>query len=614
MIILGIGWGWRRHRLALINQLIFLGALLALISILLGQISSRLGAPLLLVFLVLGMLAGEDGVLGLHFQSYQTTFAVGSIALAIILFEGGLRTPREVVRLVFWPSLTLATIGVLLTALCMAGMAVLVMGMQPLEGILMGAILASTDAAAVFMLLHGQGVAVNARVGGTLELESGMNDPMAVFLTLMAVHVLQAGTAVSGWYVLGSFGLELVGGGLIGAVGGFALRWLLQRLTLSAGLYPVLATAGALLIFGGTNALHASGFLAVYVAGVMLAQAPYRAQQVITRFLDGLAWLAQIAMFLMLGLLVTPSALLADLAAALVLAVGLIVVARPGAVLLCLLPFRFTWHERGFVAWVGLRGAVPIFLASIPILAQVPNAQVYFNVAFVAVLTSLMVQGWTVGRAARFLGLEVPHAAHHGQDLDISLGHGASRELAGYRVLEGARILNYDYGEMDLPPQAEIISVIRESAPIALFRETRPLVDDYVIAIAPPAEIASLHQYFAYHEADEQMAPAGFGEFVFDAETPAGNLALIYGLPIGPVPKELTLGAFLHERLGEHVVAGDRLKLGEIELVVREAKDGRIVRVGLELEDTRAHLPVTRTLRKLKHPSRSRKMRSFLDQ
>ncbi|MBI2254581.1 MAG: potassium/proton antiporter [Proteobacteria bacterium] len=591
--------------MALINQLIFLGALLALISILLGQLSSRLGAPLLLVFLVLGMLAGEDGVLGIAFQNYQTTFAVGSVALAIILFEGGLRTPREVVRLVLWPSLTLATIGVLLTALCMAGMAVLVMGMRPLEGVLMGAILASTDAAAVFMLLHGQGVAVNARVGGTLELESGMNDPMAVFLTLMAVHVLKASTAVSGWYVLGSFGLELLGGGLIGAAGGFGLRWLLQRLTLSAGLYPVMATAGALLIFGGTNVLHASGFLAVYVAGVMLAQAPYRAQQVITRFLDGLAWLAQITMFLLLGLLVTPSALLADLAAALILAVGLIVVARPGAVLLCLLPFRFTWHERGFVAWVGLRGAVPIFLASIPILAQVPNAQVYFNVAFVAVLTSLLVQGWSVGRAARFLGLEVPHAAPHGQDLDISLGHGASRELAGFRVQEGARVLNYDYGEIDLPEKCEVISVIRDSEPITLFRETRPAIDDYVIAIAPPPEIAGLHQHFAYHEADEAAAPAGFGEFVFEAETPASDLALIYGLPIGTAAKDLTLSGFLHERLGEHVVAGDRFKLGEIELVVREAKDGRIVRVGLELEDTRAHLPVTRTLRKLKHPMKT---------
>ncbi len=593
------------HSLTLINQLIFLGALLAMISILLGQLSSRLGAPLLLVFLVLGMLAGEDGILGVPFQSYEATFAVGSIALAVILFEGGLRTPREVVRLVFWPSLTLATVGVLLTALCMAGMAVLVLGMKPLEGILMGAILASTDAAAVFMLLHGQGVAVNARVGGTLELESGMNDPMAVFLTLMAVHLVAASGHVSGWYVAGSFLLELIGGGLTGAIGGFGLRWLLQRLTLSAGLYPVLATAGALLIFAGTNALHASGFLAVYVAGIMLAQAPYRAQQVITRFLDGLAWLAQIAMFLMLGLLVTPSDLIADLAAALILALGLILIARPGAVMLCLLPFRFNWRERGFVAWVGLRGAVPIFLASIPILAEVPNAQVYFNVAFVAVLTSLIVQGWTVGRAARFLGLEVPHAAHHGQDLDISLGHGATRELAGFRVQEGARILGHDYGATDLPPQAEIISVIRDSSPIAEYRATRPAVGDYVIAIAPPADIAGLNQHFVMHESDEPAAPAGFGEFVFAAETPAIDLALTYGLPIGTVAKDLSLGDYLHERLGEHVVAGDRFKLGEIELVVRAVKDGSIAEVGLELEDTRVHLPVTRTLRKLKHPMKT---------
>jgi cell volume regulation protein A len=273
--------------------------------------------------------------------------------------------------------------------------------------------------------------------------------------------------------------------------------------------------------------------------------------------------------------------------------------------LLCLLPFRFNWRERGFVAWVGLRGAVPIFLASIPILSGIPNAQVYFNVAFVAVLTSLLVQGWTVGRAARFLGLEVPAAPPHAQDLDISLGHGASRELAGFRVQPGARVLHYDYGEINLPSQAEIVSVIRDSAPIALFRETRPKVGDYVIAIAPPAEIASLHQNFAYHEPDEPVAPAGFGEFVFDADTPASDLALTYGLPLGTDLKGRKIGDVLHDRLGEHVVAGDRVKLGDIELVVREAKDGRIVRVGLELEDTRIHLPVTRALRKLKHPMKT---------
>ncbi|MBL8708941.1 MAG: potassium/proton antiporter [Rhodospirillaceae bacterium] len=588
--------------MAFINQIIFIGAVLAVISILLGQLSSRLGAPLLLVFLLLGMLAGEDGLLGLNFDSYRATYAVGSIALAIILFEGGLRTPREVVRLVFWPSLTLATLGVVLTALCTAGMAVVLLGMSPLEGILMGAILASTDAAAVFMLLHGQGVAVNARVGGTLELESGMNDPMAVFLTLMAVSLIQAGTTMTGWDVAVIFLVQLLGGGLIGAAGGYALRWTLQRLNLSAGLYPVLATAGALLIFAGTNVINASGFLAVYVAGVMLARAPYRAQQVITRFLDGLAWLAQIAMFLMLGLLVTPSDLLAHLLSALALSAGLILIARPGAVLLCLLPFRFNWRERGFVAWVGLRGAVPIFLASIPILAELENAQIYFNVAFVAVLTSLMIQGWTISRAARFLGLEVPAVAPSAQDLDISLGHGATRELAGFRVLDGARALMHTYGDLQMPNQVEIVSVIRDSTPIADFRAVPARVDDYVIAIAPPAEIAGLHQHFAYHAPDERLAPAGFGEFVFAADTPADNLALMYGLTLGPVARGRPIGEVLHDELGDHVVAGDRVKFGEIELVVREARDGRITRVGLELEDTRVHLPVTRALRKLRHP------------
>lgn len=588
-----------------INQIIFLGAVLAVISILLGQLSSRLGAPLLLVFLLLGMLAGEDGLLGLPFDSYRATYAVGSIALAIILFEGGLRTPREVVRLVFWPSLTLATVGVVLTALCTAGIAVVVLGMTPLEGVLMGAILASTDAAAVFMLLHGQGVAVNARVGGTLELESGMNDPMAVVLTLTAVKLLQIEAAVSGWQEAGIFVLHMAGGGIIGAIGGYALRELLQRLNLSAGLYPVLATAGALFIFGGANVIHASGFLAVYVAGVMLARAPYRAQQVITRFLDGLAWLAQIAMFLMLGLLVTPSALISDLLAALVLSAGLILIARPGAVLLCLLPFRFNWRERGFVAWVGLRGAVPIFLASIPILAEVPNAQVYFNVAFVAVITSLLIQGWTVSRAARFLGLEVPAPAETEMDLDISLGHGATRELAGYRVLDDARALNHTYGDLNLPPQVDIVSVIRESSPLADHRAARARTGDYVIAIAPPAEIAGLHQHFAQRGTDSNSGIAGFGEFVFDAETPADDLALMYGIDLGPGAKGRKIGAVLHDELGEQVVAGDRLKLNEIELVVREARDGRIRRIGLELEDTRMHLPVTRALRKLKHPLKS---------
>jgi cell volume regulation protein A len=583
----------------LVNQFIFIGALLILLSILAGMVSSRLGAPLLLVFLLLGMAAGEDGVLGIPFSDYRSTFAVGSIALAIILFEGGLRTPRDVVRLVFWPAFSLATVGVLLSAFAIAGVAHLFMGLSPLQGILLGSVLASTDAAAVFMLLHGKGAAVNARVGGTLELESGMNDPMAVFLTLVCVQLLQNPDLSPGWYALEELAVGFIGGGAIGLAGGFALRWLVERLNLTAALYPILIVAGALLIFGGANLLHASGFLAVYIAGMVLARAPYRAQQVIARFLDGLAWLSQIAMFLLLGLLVTPSRLLQDLPYGIIVALAMILVARPGSVAISLLPFRFTWPERGFIAWVGLRGAVPIFLASIPILAGVPDAQRYFNIAFVVVLVSLLVQGWTVQRAARFLGLTVPEDDAGHDPLDLGLGPKAERELAGFRVKPGARALRHSYGALSLPANAQVLAAIREEKPIDAFRDVKPEVGDYVIAILPPVEIAAAQRLFAEHKVAE-VEPEGFGEFMLSGEGAVDELAVVYGLDLGAHRGGETLADFMHERLGKIAVVGDRVRLGEVELVVRSVKDGRVRMVGLELEDQREKLPARKAARRFR--------------
>jgi cell volume regulation protein A len=582
----------------LINGFIFFGALLIVISVVASIYSARLGAPILLVFLLLGMLAGEDGF-GIAFSDYTSTFAVGSVALAIILFEGGLRTPREVVRLVLWPSVSLATVGVLLSALAIAGVASLLMGLSPLEGVLLGAVIASTDAAAVFTLLHGRGSAVNARVTGTLELESGMNDPMAVFLTLICVELLRDPNLSPGWYALQELAIGFGGGAALGVLGGFFLRWTVERLTLTAALYPILVAAGALLIFGFANLIGASGFLAVYVAGVMLARAPYRAQQVIARFLDGLAWLSQIAMFLLLGLLVTPSKLLADLPTAILIALAVILIARPGSVAIALLPFRFTWPERGFIAWVGLRGAVPIFLASIPILAGLPDAQRYFNVAFVVVLVSLLIQGWTVGRAARFLGLTVPddEAAH--DPLDLGLGPKAGRELAGFRVKPGARALRHNYGALGLPADAQTLSVIRDEKPVEGFRDVKPEVGDYVIAIVPPVEIAAAQRLFSEHKVAE-IEPEGFGEFMLSGGGAVDELAVVYGLDLGDHRSGETLADYMHERLGKIAVVGDRVRLGEVELVVRAVKDGRVKTVGLELEDQREKLPARRVARRFR--------------
>lgn len=592
----------------LINQLIFLGGGLAIISILATRLSAKLGAPLLLIFLILGMLAGEDGVVGLHFSNFNLTFGVGSVALAIILFEGGLKMPRDVVRMVGLPSFSLATLGVLITAGILAVLAVTLGHRSPAEGMLVGAVLASTDAAAVFMLLHGKGQAVNRRVTGTLEMESGINDPVAVLLTLICLELVRHPELSVAWLVVRELLAELIFGVVCGVVGGLALRFLLERLTLSAGLYPILAAATVLTVFAGTNLLGGSGFLAVYLVGVMLASAPHRAQQIIGRFLDGLAWLSQITMFLLLGLLVTPTALLRDLTFAVLIGLGLIFVARPVAVYLCLAPFRFNWREKAYIAWVGLRGAVPIFLASMPILAGLPNAQSYFNIAFVAVLASLLIQGWTASRAGRWLDLLVPEPPSHGDYSDFGLDSAGDRELCGIRIGKAARALAHDYGALHLPAGSQILSVIRGNQPLERPMAQRPAIDDYVITLTPAPDIVSLQRLFGPRDIAAKAEPEGFGEFVFAAETPAGDLALLYGLPLENLAKagavainaDETLGDLLHHQLGKRLVVGDRLSLGEVELVVRDVRDGRVLSIGLELETRKQRLQSDRLFSWLK--------------
>ena len=393
----------------LVFQLIFVGALLVAASILLVMISSRIGAPLLLVFLGIGMLAGEDGIGGIPFSDFRLTYLVGSVALAIILFDGGLRTPRSAFRIALAPAASLATVGVLVTAVIAGVIACWALQVGWLTGLLIGATIASTDAAAVFLLLHARGTEIAKRVSATLEVESGMNDPMAIFLTIACIEWMTTAQApISPLHIAGIFAMQMLGGTAIGIGGGFGLLWLINRVEIAAGLYPILAAAAALTVFAGAQLIDASGFLAIYLTGLVLGNNRHRAQQVISRFHDGLAWLSQITMFLLLGLLVTPSALFADWRAEIAIALALIFVARPAAVFLALAPFRFDLRERSFIAWVGLRGAVPIFLASIPVMAGIPDGMTIFNVAFVVVIASLLLQGWTIAPAARFLGLELP--------------------------------------------------------------------------------------------------------------------------------------------------------------------------------------------------------------
>jgi len=392
-------------------------AALVFISVLAGVFSARIGFSFLLVFLLVGILAGEDGPGQIRFNDFRLSFWVGNVALAVILLDGGLRTHFSTFRTGLWPALLLATLGVLVSAALTGGAAYLLLDVSWPLALLVGAIVGSTDAAAVFSLLKSSGVRLNERVAATLEIESGMNDPMAVFLTLTFIGVA---LAVAGGGdgqmpvadVLRSLVQQLGWGLVLGVACGWALAELLKRLGRGedggGGIRALLVVSGGLMVFAFTTWYGGSGFLAVYIMGVVVGNRARKQVRSSLSAMDGYAWLSQAAMFLLLGLLVTPTDLLRTLWPALGVSLVLMLVARPLSVWLCLAPLHFQPREMLFIAWVGLRGAVPIVLAVFPVMAGLPGAQTFFNVAFVVVLTSLLLQGTTIAWSARRLGMTLP--------------------------------------------------------------------------------------------------------------------------------------------------------------------------------------------------------------
>jgi potassium/hydrogen antiporter len=567
------------------HQLILAGAALVAFSILLGQLSTRFGAPLLLVFLAIGMLAGEDGPGGILFSDYGAAFIIGSLALAVILFDGGLRTSRDTLRLALGPAVALASVGVAITAVLVGLVAALLLDFSWPAALLIGSIVASTDAAAVFALLRLKGMDVQRRTAATLEAESGLNDPVAVFLTVLFTEYLIAADGPGLGEVVLRLVLQMAGGAVIGVAGGHLLTRLINRLSLAAGLYPILALSLALVIFGGALAVGASGFLAIYAAGVVLGNSRHREAVSIDRFHDGMAWLAQIALFLMLGLLVTPHDLLRGWDVALALSLVLMLVARPLAVALCLLPFRFTWQEIVFIGWVGLRGAVPIYLATIPILAGAPNATIYLNLAFVAVLTSLVLQGWSVAWFARALGLELPPKPERPLRQELGLpGAGADLVIAAYEVPAEALAARRSIARLPLSEDARILLAIRNGRALHPPELERLEPGDTVLVLGPAAGQETLDRIFGARARPEEEAGTVFGEFTLEGSAPVKALASLYGLPIPDGAAQSTLADFVADRLGREPTAGDRLSLGNIELVVQEVEGGTIRTVGIELE------------------------------
>lgn len=567
----------------LLNQLILFGGALFIISILASTLSPRMGMPLLLVFLIIGMLAGEDGFLGIHFQNVKAAYFMGTLALAVILFDGGLRTEIHLFRVGLRPALSLATVGVVISVGVCGALAAWILGLSWVHGMLLGAIVGSTDAAAVFSVLTMQGLTLKSRVGATLEIESGLNDPMAVFLTIMFVELMVTKQTHFSWLMLGDFAWEMGAGTVVGIVGGRVLAHGVQRLQLSPGLYPLLALFGGIFIFGLAAVMHASGFLAVYLAGLMVGNRVTRGLYNIQRFHDGFAWLAQISLFLMLGLLVAPHKLVEYASSALLVAVLLMFVARPLAVWLCLLPFQFSWQEKTFISWVGLRGAVPIVLAMFPWLAGVPEWNFFFNIAFFIVLISLLVQGWTVGPMARWLNLNVPTSSSRVQRVELGIPGQAGHEFVGYKLAEGSPALRRTVGGLHLPNKTQLLCLLRDGTPIALDAEQKFLADDHIFLLSLPNDLEALDKILVGMQENERLSvQAFFGEFVLNSRAKLADLSMVYNFPVPSHMANWSIARYIFSKYRQPVV-GDRVRLGDVEFVVLSMKNQRLIKVSLKL-------------------------------
>ena len=565
-----------------IEQLILLTSILILLGIFSSKLSARLGLPMLVMFLFIGMLAGEDGIGQIAFNNVNVSYAVGSLALALILFDGGLQTSVKSIRLVWKPAFTLATFGVLITAGITGLAAAYILGIPLLEGLLLGAIVGSTDAAAVFSLLRNAGIYLNERLQSTLEIESATNDPMAIFLTVGLLQLLMNQSA-SGSELLLLFVSQMGIGTLVGlSVGWISIKIINKIKLLATGLYPVLVAACGLLSFGLASNLQGSGFLSIFVTGVVIGNARFVFQRNTFLFHDGLAWLSQIIMFVMLGLLVNPSSLLEVWFEGLVIALVLTFIARPIAVVPVLKFFKFSREEITLVSWVGLRGSVPIILAIFPFIYGLPGANLIFDVVFFVVLISATLQGSTLPYVARKLNLMQPPPLLPAATLDITAVDQIDADLVEYTLGEDCSAVGRRLSQLALPDQTVIAMITRGKSVLPPRGSTRLIADDHLFVVLKPENRLFLERLFS-----EQVSPD-----LTPIELPTSGLSLkgttrldeiyeSYGILIDNENNQ-TLDQFIYSISANEPIQDTVISLATLQIRISEMIGSRIVTAVLE--------------------------------
>lgn len=564
-----------------LNTVLFMVGFLLTVAVLASKLSSFISAPILLLFLAIGMLTGEEGVL-LHivYNDYTSAYYISNLMLAIIILDGGLRTSLRVMQRVWAESVVLATIGVVVTSAITGLAAYLVFDLTIAQAMLVGATVGSTDAAAVFSLLGNGGVNLKERVSSTLQIESATNDPMAILLTVVLLSLV-TGDASSPLEIalifISQFGLGIILGIVFGLFGRFAIA----TINLNSGLYAILVVGIGLTGFSITAALGGSGFLAIFIIGMLSGNQNNRAVNHILPVGEGLTWLAQITLFLLLGLLVTPSHLLDFAVPGVMVALVLTFVARPIAVIAFMKPFfkRYSNKDLFFMSWVGLRGSVPIVLAIYPMTEGVENAEIYFNIAFVVVLFSLLVQGTTLLPMARIFKVYAPQSAAPINKSQVGITLSDDYELYNYPVnresLDGLPLR-----EIRFPKRTQVAAVFRDGHMLKAHGDTRLLRDDIISIIGHDSDEGQLNAIFSQEKAPKK--PDRYrGDIILQGSLKMVDLAKTYDMELTSFEKTMNLADFMSYHIGGFPQVGDEIDLIHISLTVVELNGDLVSRVGL---------------------------------